>query len=132
MGDGLMYLVVVDYNDENVPIKINEFDSEADAANHVTLLKFDMGYSKAFYCSHPGGDPNNWRVNNNLCIIDKHSQVQAEWVKVCRKRNALLSKCDWRFLSDTLTSDEWYSYRKSLRDVTRQKDPFDLEWPLMP
>lgn len=63
-------------------------------------------------------------------------RIQGQWVNVRADRNARLLACDWTQLSDAPLSNDlkaqWAAYRQSLRDVTRQPDPFVIEWPVVP
>lgn len=62
------------------------------------------------------------------------SLVQQKWNDIRKKRNALLSDCDWIVLDDTPVSnkDEWKIYRQSLRDMTIALSPEAVIWPVKP
>lgn len=64
------------------------------------------------------------------------AEKQQQWETIREQRNQLLYECDWTQLSDSpLTSEqktEWSLYRQSLRDVTTQEDPFNIDWPIKP
>jgi hypothetical protein len=66
--------------------------------------------------------------------IDSVKSIQ--WEDVRRDRNSRLSESDWTQLNDApLTTEkksEWVSYRQSLRDITLQSDPFNVNWPVKP
>ena len=50
-------------------------------------------------------------------------------------RNAKLQETDWRANSDLTMSDEWKTYRQSLRDISTHSNwPFleDSDWPTKP
>lgn len=69
--------------------------------------------------------------------IDTRSpeQIEAEaWRKVRRRRNALLSACDWTQLPDVTIDDKaaWAIYRQQLRDITEQPTFPDVKWPNPP
>lgn len=53
-----------------------------------------------------------------------------------RRRNNLLTECDWTQLSDApVDSAAWANYRQSLRDITtHEKFPLldDSDWPVAP
>lgn len=60
----------------------------------------------------------------------------AQWESVRTERNKLLQDTDWIAikayeLNETM-SNGWKEYRQSLRDVTNQSDPFNIEWPAKP
>ena len=53
--------------------------------------------------------------------------------EVRTKRNAKISACDWRMLTDSPGSEVWKSYRQALRDVTKQTGfPDNVVWPVEP
>lgn len=52
---------------------------------------------------------------------------------VRQERNAKLAETDWRALSDVTMSDEWRTYRQSLRDLPAQSGfPTNVTWPTKP
>ena len=54
-------------------------------------------------------------------------------VRIDKDRDKLLSETDYMALQDTPTlSEEWSTYRQSLRDITNQPDPFNITWPTKP
>jgi hypothetical protein len=53
--------------------------------------------------------------------------------KMRQKRDALLSKTDWRFRSDMTPSQAWIDYCQALRDIPQQEGfPFNVVWPEAP
>jgi len=62
------------------------------------------------------------------------------WFKVRRRRDVMLSKCDWTQASDSPLSDEkkaeWRAYRQALRDLPSDysdvSDILDIVWPTKP
>ena len=54
------------------------------------------------------------------------------WVDIRTKRNLLIVESDWMANSDVTMSDEWRTYRQSLRDITTQSDPNNITWPTKP
>ena len=66
----------------------------------------------------------------NAAIID------AKWNRARRRRDVLLSGCDWTAVSDNqLTAAQhtaWETYRQALRDITTQADPDNVTWPVEP
>lgn len=61
------------------------------------------------------------------------SRISDQWQSVRSQRNELLSSCDWTQLPDTpVNAEPWAVYRQQLRDVTKQADPFNIDWPLPP
>ena len=46
-------------------------------------------------------------------------------VSIRQERTNLLAECDWMGMSDTTMSDAWKTYRKKLRDITKDIDTVD-------
>ena len=69
----------------------------------------------------------------DLVVVGKDAE---QWKDVRRDRNKKLKLTDWTQLSDSpLTKskkDKWKVYRQSLRDITTQSDPNNLDWPTQP
>ena len=53
---------------------------------------------------------------------------------VLAKRQMLLQQSDWTQLPDVplATKETWAIYRQTLRDITEQTDPFNINWPVRP
>jgi hypothetical protein len=64
------------------------------------------------------------------------AEQKHQWSMVRFARQALLEQSDWTHLSDSpLTKskkDKWKTYRQSLRDITKQADPNNVDWPTAP
>lgn len=62
--------------------------------------------------------------------------VSASWVAVRARRDQLIAASDWAVLPDVSMSPErrqaWLDYRQSLRDITSQPDPTQIDWPVAP
>ncbi|MBR9764820.1 MAG: phage tail protein [Rhodobacteraceae bacterium] len=58
------------------------------------------------------------------------------WAEVRRRRNDLLTACDWTQLPDVSVTEAersaWQVYRQALRDITEAEDPAALSWPTPP
>lgn len=83
----------------------------------------------------------------NYIIDDENKIVQTEW-KLEKKspevawniirtdRNKKLSNLDWTQILDSPLNEqkraEFKIYRQNLRDITNQKDPFNITWPIEP
>lgn len=53
--------------------------------------------------------------------------------EVRQERNQLLSETDWMANSDVTMSDEWRTYRQTLRDIPSQEGfPNTVTWPTKP
>ena len=58
---------------------------------------------------------------------------ESEWIVVRAARDALLAASDHTQLPDSPRDrQKWIGYRQALRDITKQGDPFSIEWPLAP
>jgi hypothetical protein len=64
----------------------------------------------------------------------RFSSVERQWMDVRRRRDQLLSECDWTQLPDVPESTRaaWVPYRQALRDLTEVASPADVIWPTMP
>jgi hypothetical protein len=62
-------------------------------------------------------------------------KIQNQWEQIRVARNEILTQTDWTVLPDSPVSssfNEWKTYRQELRDLTNQKNPFNLTWPTQP
>ena len=80
-------------------------------------------------------------LNNNYNVINSDGSgsvvdfsTDEEKASVVRgMRDAELAATDWRALSDVTMSDEWSTYRQSLRDLPAQSGfPTNVTWPVEP
>ena len=58
-----------------------------------------------------------------------------QWTQVRSQQRQTLYESDWTCsVTDYEVPDRelWVQYRAALRDVTRQADPFNIEWPVAP
>ena len=71
--------------------------------------------------------------NEDGTFSNPPKQFDVEISKIRHKRNQLLAKTDWRASSDLTLSNEWSTYRQSLRDITSGistvSDIESLSWP---
>jgi hypothetical protein len=60
--------------------------------------------------------------------------VQNKWAETRKRRDGLLSLCDWTQVADAPVDDlQWAVYRQALRDLPQtQTDPFNIVWPEPP
>jgi hypothetical protein len=65
-----------------------------------------------------------------LTAEELQSRIDTQWQIVRTQRNQMLKDSDWTQLSDSPVSRIlWAIYRQELRDITKQSDPFSIEWP---
>jgi len=71
-------------------------------------------------------------------LTDEENQtiIESQWNNIRSRRNIELNESDWTHISDSpLTAEkkeEWQIYRQELRDITKQSNPFSVEWPTPP
>lgn len=72
-------------------------------------------------------------VIKTLDVIPQH-HIDERWRTIREVRNRLLAETDWTQMSDIdpLTREKYAKYRQELRDVTKQPDPFNLNFPKKP
>ena len=61
-------------------------------------------------------------------------RIENKWIEIRQLRDSLLFESDWTQLSDSPQSanNDWKTYRQSLRDITSQSNPFNINWPVKP
>ena len=72
---------------------------------------------------------------NNEYSLNEQNRINNEWEKIRQERTRLLRECDWTMSSDipdTVKKSDWVQYRKALRDITLQSDPFNIVYPTPP
>lgn len=64
------------------------------------------------------------------------AETEAHWSSVRQERNQKLKDSDYTQLGDASLSDadklNWATYRQALRDVTKQANPNNIQWPQKP
>ena len=75
----------------------------------------------------------NWE-QTNATEQEINLRISAKWEEVREERSKLLQESDWTQLADIpqSTKDLWTEYRQSLRDITNQNNPFNINWPDKP
>ena len=62
--------------------------------------------------------------------------IQTQWIVVRNQRDQLLKETDYTQLPDAPITDTskaaFIEYRKQLRNITTQSDPFNMVWPEVP
>ena len=62
--------------------------------------------------------------------------ISNKWTMIRIERGQILQNTDFTQISDAPITDEkraeWITYRKALRDITIQSDPFNILWPVSP
>ena len=65
--------------------------------------------------------------NNHIAPIQAMENLR-------RRRNQLLTESDWTQSRDVFlpNDEEWKTYRQQLRDLPKNTDPMNPEWPTKP
>lgn len=62
--------------------------------------------------------------------------LRDKWIFIRNIRNEFLRRSDYtQFLDSPITEEKrtyWATYRQKLRDITKQNDPFNIDWPKDP
>ena len=62
-------------------------------------------------------------------------KTAAQWTSVRSQQRQKLYESDWTCSVtdyEVPNKSEWVQYRAAVRDVTKQSDPFNIEWPQRP
>jgi hypothetical protein len=147
-----MYLRII--NDTiNYPYTINELRSSYPNTSLPSQLTDESLVEWDMYVVTPTPAPSDYTKNiteDTPTLIDGNyyqtwNQVNAseaeisyrienQWEEVRVLRNQLLTECDWTQLADISSEikEAWTVYRQSLRNITTQTNPFNIEWPAKP
>ena len=138
----MMYLVVADWNDDNIVIAENRTDDEVQAAEFVESMKGE-GYTEAFYVNMPSGEIGPLVVDPVAKTVTRDADIgnatilAKNWKMLRRERNTKLVDSDWTQYNDSPLTDEvkaeWAVHRQALRDLpANTDDPADPTWPTPP
>lgn len=76
----------------------------------------------------------NW-VLEDLSEGEKQNAIRMQWEVVRSERNRLLQDTDWVVIKHVENGSEllesFLTYRQSLRDITKQPDPYNIVWPAL-
>lgn len=102
-----------------IPPSIGHFQNLTEGA----LLQTETGWIR------------NWIIED-ISSAEIQQRTENQWANIRNQRNNLLQQSDWICAKAVDTgesvSDEWKTYRQTLRDVTLQDDPFAIVWPVKP
>lgn len=78
-----------------------------------------------------------WAPRETPLVLGDHEVYHEQrWVSVRAERDRLLAESDWvvprAFETNTPVPAEWLAYRQALRDITKQRNPFQVVWPTAP
>ena len=138
----MKYLIVADWDDNNIVIVENFAADEAEAIT-IRDTMIGAGHSEAFYVLNPGGrhsfkvvDPVAKTVTFNQAGYDA-KVAMGVWGHLRTERDSLLVSSDWTQYNDSPLSDEvkteWATYRETLRNLpANSPDPSNPTWPDAP
>jgi hypothetical protein len=105
----------------------------------VDYIDYDMDNQKLVYV-----DPYLQNDKVYTCQVvdltdDEKTEIQnnkltQRWTDVRHNRTEYLKMTDWTQLPDVpdVIKNKYTEYRQQLRDITKQSDPFNLDWPQEP
>jgi Phage tail assembly chaperone protein len=78
-------------------------------------------------------------VDGKVTLVEDPAKVAQktanQWASVRAQQKQKLYESDWTCSVtdyEVPNKDQWIQYRQALRDVTKQTDPFNIEWPPVP
>jgi hypothetical protein len=82
----------------------------------------------------PGDETATWHYWSPMDTAERGVPVEWVWERLRNRRNALLSACDWRMVTDAPWDlAPWEAYRQALRDLPdNTEDPRKAVWPVEP
>tara|TARA_R100000700_G_scaffold17134_1_gene23527 strand:+ start:456 stop:890 length:435 start_codon:yes stop_codon:yes gene_type:complete len=106
---------------ENNLLEITEWLATSEPDQKLTYVDVYLDSGKAY------------SVKVETCTDEeKAANIANQWIGIRKERNKKLKDTDWRASSDLTLSDDWKTYRQSLRDVPTQTDPWNITWPTEP
>jgi hypothetical protein len=79
------------------------------------------------------------REGDQVTLVEDPAKVAQktanQWTQVRAQQKQKLYESDWTCSVtdyEVPNKTEWVTYRQALRDVTKQGDPFNIEWPTAP
>lgn len=115
------------------------------------IITLESGLTRTDPSSYTDEELQEWGYvqieNQPQCQVDEYIMFNREtlswdilkkpfgpqWDEVKKERNKRLEETDWyviRFIERAIPiPDEVTTYRKALRDITTQENPFFIEWP---
>jgi hypothetical protein len=66
-----------------------------------------------------------------LTVEELQARIDTQWQVIRTQRNQMLKDTDWTQVEDApVDKAKWAMYRQKLRDITKQSDPFKIDWPI--
>ncbi|MBB6578942.1 hypothetical protein HNP33_003047 [Comamonas odontotermitis] len=95
----------------------------------------ELGYPPGWPLTSCPSPRHRWNIKT--CTWDEEPiSTEEAWAQVRYKRDQLIAATDWRIFAAAEAgaplAKEWQAYRQALRDVTTQKDPAAVVWPVAP
>jgi hypothetical protein len=120
--------LVVVYNYVSETSQKNDFSGYFNACIH---LEVPEGLDPMCLMAVKDGD--------QVTLVQDPAKVQAktdaQWTSVRAQQKQKLYESDWTCSVtdyEVPNKADWVTYRQALRDVTKQSDPFNIEWPPRP
>jgi hypothetical protein len=118
-------------------IELSDGKSRTDISSYTEEEIKDAGFTGPYEI--PQYDQQYQRIHwdsETLSFIIEDISDEELWDNIRKKRNILLSECDWTMMADApenLNFHEWEMYRQRLRDLpTFYENPKDVKWPISP
>jgi len=120
---------IIEIQDENVSERLSQLE------DYISLNPEGTTYNIKVYASKKNG---SHFVGDDIARDQR--LLDEEWILIRRKRDKLLSACDWTQAADSPLSSskktEWAAYRTTLRNLPadqKSKTKFsDIEWATKP
>jgi hypothetical protein len=117
-----------------VPVNQSAFGGEWGSPQVTVHLEVPEGLDPTCIMAVKDGD--------QVTLVQDPAKVQAktdaQWTSVRAQQKQKLYESDWTCsvvdppAPILAQRDQWVAYRQALRDVTKQSDPFNIEWPPRP
>ena len=150
-----MYVKIKDNNIERYPYSLSDFRREfpnISIPDEIPInLQIELGVFKVRSIPRPNSEIDDYiesyPINNfgfweqswvarQLSPIELAERIEKKWEQVRELRDQILAETDQTQLPDRPIDEDlrlaYADYRQSLRDITLQTDPFNIEWPERP
>ena len=118
--------------DSNTLTTFTVTQSAPDVGEGQTLLTWPEGVDPVGSFYEPVKDPETGTIS---LVEDAQKKLDAQWAQVRAQQRQKLYESDWTCSVidyEVPNKADWVTYRQALRDVTKQPDPFNIEWPVAP
>ena len=117
---------------------LEDFDNWYVVQDDPTVPEFDKATKKLMFTRtwNAGAVIGSFKVLN-LSNAEKQEAEEAQWNTVKYNRNNMLKATDYLMLTDVYNSfnasekTQITDFRQALRDITKQTNPFEIEYPTL-